>query len=67
MPKAMKFVMDVHIEAPFTDDDIRDENLFYQDKDAGFPVTKQDTVTYMEDCGFTNVQLTKFDYVEVSE
>ena len=67
MEKTMKFVMDVHIEAPFTGDYVPDENLFYQDKDAGFPVTKQYAVDYMETCGFTNVAITKFDFVEVSE
>ena len=67
MPDAMKFVMDIHVEAPFTYDDIQKENLFYQYKDAGFPGAQKDMVDYLENCGFTNVEITKFDYVEVSE
>ena len=67
MPDAMKSVMDIHVEAPFTYGDIQKGNLFYQEKDAGFPGVQKDVVDYLENCGFTNVAITKFDYVEVSE
>lgn len=61
----MKFVMEVHLEAPFRDTDIQDMEAFLADKAQGFTTVQSEMAEFLQSGGFINAKVNKIDYVEV--